>query len=263
VSEAPRPAATVVLIRDREIGIEVLMALRTHRARFMASAWVFPGGAVDAQDARAPIEGGLAGDALAWAAAALREAAEELGIWVTTSGIFSGPPVTDVYSIAADREWVLDIGSLVWFANWVTPLPSPRRFDTRFFAVAADAEPHVDGDELVEAEWITPSEALRRAVQGSWLVAFPTMRTLELIASFATTSEVMEELRSLGDVPRIQPRLVVDGGAVKVLLPGEDGFDAAAEGEKDPGLLDRIGEVAAAGGDVPAEMRPPARRGRQ
>ena len=46
-----REAATICLVRDANLGPEVLMVQRSDRARFMPDAWVFPGGVVDDGDA--------------------------------------------------------------------------------------------------------------------------------------------------------------------------------------------------------------------
>ena len=44
------PAATVVLLRDGEAGIEVLLGRRSSRLDFHGGAWVFPGGRIDPED---------------------------------------------------------------------------------------------------------------------------------------------------------------------------------------------------------------------
>ncbi|HJV63930.1 MAG TPA: NUDIX domain-containing protein, partial [Albitalea sp.] len=46
----PRPAATLVVVRDAPDGIEVLLLLRAERGDHNSGAWVFPGGLVDAAD---------------------------------------------------------------------------------------------------------------------------------------------------------------------------------------------------------------------
>ena len=46
----PRPAATVVVVRDAPLGIEVLLLRRAERGDLNSGAWVFPGGLVDAAD---------------------------------------------------------------------------------------------------------------------------------------------------------------------------------------------------------------------
>src|SRR3954467_8172263 len=80
----PRPAATVLLLRDGEAGPEVLMTRRSPTASFAPGAYVFPGGGIDAADAQAhaiaarrPTQGDLH---LTQAIAAIRESFEELGV---------------------------------------------------------------------------------------------------------------------------------------------------------------------------------------
>ena len=43
----PRPAATLILIRDGASGPEVLMLQRTQSAVFLGGAYVFPGGSLE------------------------------------------------------------------------------------------------------------------------------------------------------------------------------------------------------------------------
>ena len=47
----PRPAATVLLLRDGPTGLEVFMTVRHAGMDFMPGALVFPGGGVDPADA--------------------------------------------------------------------------------------------------------------------------------------------------------------------------------------------------------------------
>src|SRR5437588_62211 len=49
---APRPAATVIVLRGGSQRLEVLLVKRNPEARFMGGAWVFPGGAVDGREGR-------------------------------------------------------------------------------------------------------------------------------------------------------------------------------------------------------------------
>ena len=46
----PRPAATVLLLRDGSLGPEAFLLQRTRSAAFLAGAHVFPGGALDKAD---------------------------------------------------------------------------------------------------------------------------------------------------------------------------------------------------------------------
>ena len=90
----PSPAATVTLVRDAPLGLEVLMLQRSMALKFMPGAYVFPGGALDPGDDSAELHGlcvglddaaasralGLARGGLAYWIAAIREAFEEAGI---------------------------------------------------------------------------------------------------------------------------------------------------------------------------------------
>ncbi|MEA2010525.1 MAG: NUDIX hydrolase [Actinomycetota bacterium] len=223
-----REAATVCLVRDGDDGLEVLMARRTPSARFMGGAWVFPGGAVDGEDERSGASGSDR-----WRAAAVREVAEETGIRLVGH-------------------------DLVYFANWITPAPLPIRFDTRFFAavVGRDVEPLVDGDELVDARWMPPSDVLAEARRGTMLVAFPTRKTVEYLGTFGTSDLLLSHIKAQPSVVSIQPRLAVGHGAIQILMPDDPGFDEAAVGERDPDLMARMMKIAADGGDVPPEFRP-------
>src|SRR5512140_1645154 len=98
----PVPSATVTLVRDGAHGLEVLMMERNLQSLFVPGIYLFPGGALDAQDS-APEAGGLcaglddasasallgvASGGLAYWIAAIRESFEEAGLLLAydTSG---------------------------------------------------------------------------------------------------------------------------------------------------------------------------------
>lgn len=230
------------------------MVQRPATSRFMPSVWVFPGGAVDAEDADPD---GTLGATDAWRTAALRELIEETGIWLTTGGTQGHPLVSDAFVAVRQAGVDLDPDALIYFANWITPEALPIRFDTRFFLAVADAgvDGEVDGDELVALAWVEPLTALEQAEDGSFDVAFPTRKTLELLASRRTAVELAHELRGIEDIPPVQPRLHVTEGAARIVLPGEDVFDEIEAEQSDPDLLVRLARVAATGGRVPPELR--------
>ena len=110
----PRPAASVVLLRDGAAGPEILYLRRSPDLKFMGGYWVFPGGRIDPGDHLR--DGGS--DELAPARqAAAREAHEEAGVTV-------------------------DPAALHPICQWTTPATSPIRFATWFFAAAADPPEH-------------------------------------------------------------------------------------------------------------------------
>jgi 8-oxo-dGTP pyrophosphatase MutT (NUDIX family) len=187
----PRPAATIVLLRDGEEGLEVLLARRTPRARFMGGAWVFPGGGV--HEADGPGEAGLR-------AAAMRELAEEAGIRLP------------------------DADQLVPYARWITPSAVRIRYDTWFFLALAPpgARPVVDGEEVVDARWLTPTGALAAARAGEIFLVFPTIKQLEQLAGFACAQALLDHARASTVLP-VQPELVGSGETARIVLPGEAG----------------------------------------
>ncbi len=191
----PRQAATVIVLRGGGGALEVLLVQRNPAARFMGGAWVFPGGAVDAHEGE--------GDA-AHRAAAVRELDEEAGI----AGV--------------------DPAGLVKFSRWITPAEVKVRFDTHFFlAVLPDgAEAAPDGEECVDAAWLTPQAALDAHGRGEILLVFPTIKHLEQLGRFPSADAVLAHARSHEIVP-VQPRVVVSGETARVLLPGEPGYDDA------------------------------------
>jgi hypothetical protein len=77
----------------------------------------------------------------------------------------------------------------------------------------------------VDLRWIAPQAALDASEQDQLELVFPTIKHLEQLTGFATVDATIEAARGREVVP-IQPRIVVEDGGAKVLLPGEPGFDA-------------------------------------
>ena len=150
----PRPAATVLLLRDAPEGFEVLMTRRSATASFAPGAFVFPGGVIDAGET--PVE------------AAVRETAEELNVRVAGE-------------------------SLQVLARWITDRDLPRRFDVTFFVarMPPGQTPVADEAEQFEPVWVRPADALARHEAGTFFMIFPTIRTLERLAKFGDAGQVL------------------------------------------------------------------------
>jgi 8-oxo-dGTP pyrophosphatase MutT (NUDIX family) len=185
-----RLAATAIMVRDGDAGLEVLLVQRNPEQRFMGGAWVFPGGAVHADE-----DGGDP------AAAALRELNEEAAIDLG------------------------DVEALVPFSRWITPEEVSIRFDTFFYIAAAPpgAEPRVDGAECVGVRWIRPADALAAGERGEVMLVFPTIKHLEQLAVLESVEHALETARGR-DVRPILPKVVHGDGEAHVLLPGEPGY---------------------------------------
>lgn len=250
-----RRASTICVVRDGP-RYEVLMVQRPETSRFMPSVWVFPGGAVDDTDSDAPDAFGGADD---WTVAALRELMEETGLWLTTNGTREFGPVDDAFSALDEAGVDLQPEALAYFSNWITPEPFPVRFDTRFFltVVGPGFDGAVDGDELVDITWIEPMEALTRASAGTFDIAFPTQKTLELLATEETAAAMGERLRGIDIVAPVQPRIEVTDETARIVLPGDPAFDALGPAQSDPDILVRLTRVVKRGGRIPAEFKGP------
>jgi 8-oxo-dGTP pyrophosphatase MutT (NUDIX family) len=188
-----RVAASAIILRDTPKGPEVLLLRRNPNARFMGGAWVFPGGAVHADDGEAEA---------APVRAALRETEEEAGITL---------PDTD---------------ELIPFSRWITPAQVKIRFDTWFFLARAPEEdvPTVDAAEVVDARWLRPVDALEQYARDELLLVFPTIKHLEELAKFESVDEAVANARARRVMP-VQPRVLTDGGVARVVMPGEPGYE--------------------------------------
>jgi 8-oxo-dGTP pyrophosphatase MutT (NUDIX family) len=204
MSAVPRPAATVILLRrggrHADRGVEVLMVRRSEAASFMPGVWVFPGGVVETDEATTERTGEaqeIDADELAHRACAVRELREEAGI-----------------DLAADTE-------LIPWSRWITPEPSPVRFDTRFYIALAPphSPPRPDGVEVTAAEWVRPSDALERHAAGELELAFPTIRHLESLLPYRSSEDVLAAAAGR-EIEPILPRVVGDGDDRRVVLPG-------------------------------------------
>ena len=239
------------------------MLRRNLRSKFVAGAYVFPGGAVDADDRGAPvtdlIEGldaaaadallGVASGALGFWVAAIRESFEEAGVLLArdaASGVTVEPglvaelaPARPVVA-AGDRSFAdlvrqhglaLDAGALRVFAHWITPEPAPRRYDTWFFVAPAPfghAYEH-DFDETVASEWVRPADALDRARRGEFELIYPTFRSLQAIAGFAGASELFDAVDAAWRGPEPALRVMNPDQGWQVRLPDDAAVDAPGD----------------------------------
>ncbi len=209
VSEAI-PAATVVLLRDTDSHVEVLMLHRTSKVHF-GGMWVFPGGRIDPPDF--PANGDIE---VAARNAAVRETAEESGL-------------------------VIGLEDFVYFAHWTPPASTPRRYATWFFAGAiADAhgEISVDGHEIQDHEWIRPLDALTKHAAGEIDLAPPTWITLHQLSLYKPAASVIDQLEAM---PRkiYETRVALSGDGTRIAMwAGDAGYEI---GEADvPGERHRL-----------------------
>jgi len=229
----PRPAATILLLRETAAAPEVFMLQRTSAAVFLPGAYVFPGGALDPDDAgqraarrvrglddaQASARLGLVAGGLAYWVAAARECFEEAGILLAC----------DENDLAVDPERAATLDScrkplhagtlqfsellekeklfipaheIAYYSHWITAPGRSRRFSTRFFVACAPAgqEGAHDRSETVHSVWVSPRAALERGQRKEIELIFPTRSTLADLAAFRAPRAVFEHASKLGDI---------------------------------------------------------------
>ena len=190
------PAATVVLMRDCEEGIEVLLVQRNKAVQHMGGMWVFPGGKVDEAD--------YPGDRNEYQAAvnaAIRETREEAGL-----------------SVTADQ--------LVYLSHWTTPEGAKKRFATWFFLTILDDEQEVqvDGGEIARHRWAEPSAALAESenLEHPLRLMPPTFVSLSDIADCQSCAQARQRIGSR-DAIVYAPRMVFVEDGICFLYAGDAG----------------------------------------
>ncbi len=190
-----RHAASLIVLQPGADGPTMLMGLRGAGHRFMPNRLVFPGGAVDREDATAPVAAPVPPHvramleksckprlAHALAVAAARELWEETGLSLGTPPVLSG---------------------FDYLGRAITPPDSPVRFNARFFTVDAAA---VSGElagsgELEGLRWYPIAEALALDL------ARPTRLVIGLLQTWLAMSPAERMART--EVPVMRNRKLI------------------------------------------------------
>lgn len=191
------PAATVVVLRDGDDGLEVLLLRRDRELNFAGGSWVFPGGRIDAGDH--PSDGPDL--ELAARVAAVREAAEEAGL-------------------------ALDPEALSRWSHWTPPPESPRRFSTAFFVAALDdgtTEIVIDDGEIREFCWQRPLDMLGRRDAGEVSLTPPTVITLHQLLPHPDVATALSAERT---VEHFATRISVQGDTIVAMYRGDAGYES-------------------------------------
>jgi 8-oxo-dGTP pyrophosphatase MutT (NUDIX family) len=230
---APRPAATVILVREGEAGLEAFLLRRNRKASFMSNAFVFPGGKIDPDDGSAEV-------------AAVRELFEEAGVLLTDRPLapdaqadwrrrLLANEVTFAALLAAEGLRP-DATRLHFWSRWVTPSFEPKRFDASFYLaqLPPGQVPSFDDQETVEELWITPVAALARQADGSLRLPPPQVRTFHELAAAGTVAAAIAASAVRAAAPvAICPRLLPPGAGpagITLLFPWDADY-ARADGE--------------------------------
>ena len=238
----PRPAASLLLVRDGEQGLEVLMTTRHAAAGFAAGALVFPGGKVDDGDralmryCRAPAE--CDDVSLLFRLAAIRETFEETGILLArrsgSAALLSRDELHRLRPDGATAKFGEVLGSetielagdaLVPFAHWITPIDRPKRFDTHFFIAAAQGDQVAvhDGHEAVDVVWVRPDDVVKRADAREISLVFATRMNLIKLGRSRTAAEAVEAARQ-DRIVTVVPQMTQTPEGTMAQIPAEAGY---------------------------------------
>jgi 8-oxo-dGTP pyrophosphatase MutT (NUDIX family) len=259
-----RDAATVLLLRNGGSGLEVFMLRRNLNSDFVGGAYVFPGGAVDPADRSSDLEAvcqgrtdaeasrrlGIDAGGLAYWVAAVRESFEEAGVLLAYDQSGEIVHLDDPDNVArwAEHRGQIDRGErrlvelcaaeglrlavdgMHYFGHWITPEGAPRRYDTRFFLAAEPPgqTPLHDDHEVIANVWIRPSDALEQHAAGEFMMLPPTISSLRAVARFTTAEQALDAATEITDVPTIEPRILAVDGGMRIVLPGDEGYDGPA-----------------------------------
>jgi 8-oxo-dGTP pyrophosphatase MutT (NUDIX family) len=203
----PIPAATVVLVREADGGLETLMLRKNSKLAF-GGMWVFPGGRIDDED-----RVGAADVESAARRAAVREAREEAALEV-------------------------DEGSLAWISHWLPPGLAPKRFATWFFvAPAPDGAVTIDMGEIHEEEWMRPAHALTRRDALEIELAPPTWMTLHDLGRFDGLDALMADAEAREPI-FYETKIAKVGEDLLAMWVGDAGYES---GDADvPGRRHRL-----------------------
>ena len=258
---APRPAATVLLVRAPLNEVEVFMIQRNAKTNF-GNAWVFPGGKLDEvdgideandycfglSDEMASQILGLKKGGLNYWVACIRECFEECGVLLAyrSSGevfgssdesekeilkeyrdkLNKGEPV--LLELCQKLDLQLAVDRLAYISHWVTPKSEAKRYSTHFF-IALFPEGQIakhDGSEGVKSIWIKPEDALAQGEKGEFPIIFPTIKNLESIRGFTDTETLLKnKVEDQNNIVTVEPKIFMRDGKMVLLMPGDEGYD--------------------------------------
>jgi 8-oxo-dGTP pyrophosphatase MutT (NUDIX family) len=251
---APRPSASVILVRDGLAGLETFMVLRHIRSPAFPSAYVFPGGTVRADDRTLDVEAAesqrlvralsersdsplTADQAVAYYVSALRELFEEAGVLLVRDAAgrllsLNADDTTLQERLAATRlalqardlslgavlaewGWQPAFDLLVPFSHWVTPAVLAARFDTRFFV--AEMPP----GQAALHDTIETSDSVwlppQQVLNNDYRTVYATAQHLVRIAQFRTVPELLE-FAGKKRIRRLSPEVVEGGSGLNVFI---------------------------------------------
>ncbi len=256
--EIPRPAATVVLLREEQGALQCYLLKRNPDSKFFGGNFVFPGGAVSSQDRDLdfwlehvdltekerdgrfgqPLEGE---EISCYAVSAIRETFEEAGVFLGSGGglvenwlederelrVTEGLPQDWLRERVAVHEILLGFSMLFPWSHWITPEAMIKRFDTRFFVARVPPGQVCSPDcrETVQGAWMSPEEALEANLEGTVPLSPPTVITLHQMLPYTRLAEFERYLKTRSWGATIFPRMIRLPHGAMIIEPWDPMFE--------------------------------------
>ena len=212
----PRPSASLMVTRDSENGVELLICRRVESMPSFPGYWAFPGGGISRVDkAAAEAFPKLHSDPVIAASFAcmLRELVEELGWFIKDDKIQLASLAarnavledkTAWLSLVTSGELPSEAGGLKVISKRTTPAFAPMRFENRFLHFHAGPAtkippPALSGQtEFDKTRWVTPAKILKEWQENTLKIPPPLVTLLQkvdnLLSKYGEMGRVSEEL---------------------------------------------------------------------
>ena len=196
-------ATTVVLLREQKSELQILLLRRNPKLSFAANNWVFPGGKIEPFELKSCINDLI----LASKKAAIRECQEETQIDISRNEI---TPIS----------------------HWTTPDFRPKRFATQFFITLLDEtvanKVVIDQSEIVEHQWLSANDALKKHSNNELEIMPPTYVTLSELSNFQQYEDAIKyytERKTRTYNPRMKIHELDEHVDASFLYEGDSGYD--------------------------------------
>jgi 8-oxo-dGTP pyrophosphatase MutT (NUDIX family) len=224
--EELRKAASLVIVRDGQTGLEVLVMKRTKDMRFLPGFLSFPGGSLDETDDAMddkmwayPLSNVHQVDDSVYAVGALRETVEETGGLLAvcdergaeTDGVVDAEVQEALLGESLSYPALLtrlrlqiNGRNLRFVGRWITPPFMPKRFDTRFFVTVTRGQTEnlrVNPAENEWVKWCVPTDLLGDIEEKRAKAAPPTIAMLKALARYAKAAVCFADLNVPGPDP--------------------------------------------------------------
>jgi len=182
----PRPSATLMITRDGDEGVEVLLGKRSDSMPSFPGYWAFPGGGVSRIDKEASESLGIS----IQHCAIMREVVEELGLAPQNGQLIAVEPdfremvaedKANWFPLALDGDIASDTTGMRVISMRTTPPFGPMRFENTFLHIHSNDHDDfslIGQTEFIDARWMRPVDMIEAWKNNVIKVAPPVVTLL-------------------------------------------------------------------------------------